>query len=224
MRGREFKDAAFQHFAKMAHAFSAPKRLEIIDVLGQGERDVETLAREARASVANTSRHLQVLRQARLVETRKEGVRVVYRLADIAVLRCWKHLQALAESQLPEVRDAVRRYFEERDGMVPISREELQRRIRRDQVVVLDVRPVEEYRAGHIPGAVSVPLSELKGRLEEIPLDHEIVAYCRGPYCVLSAEAVALLRTTGRRAVRLVDGLPEWRDAGLEVDVGRPSE
>lgn len=220
MRSRDFKDTVFEQFARIAHAFSAPKRLEIVDVLSQGERDVETLAREARATAANTSRHLQVLKQARLVETRKEGVHVFYRLADDNVLRCWKHLQALAEGQLPDVKDVARRYFEERDGMEPVSRDELQRRIRRDKVIVLDVRPIEEFEAGHIPGAVSVPLSELKERLEEIPSGREVVAYCRGPYCVLSVEAVALLRDAGRRAVRLADGLPEWREAGLAVEAG----
>ena len=218
MKSRDFKDTVFQEFARIAHAFSAPKRLEIVDILSQGERDVATLAREARASVANTSRHLQVLKQAHLVETRKDGVRVFYRVADNNVLRCWKHLQALAESQLPEVRDVARRYFEERDCMEPILRDELQRRVRLDKVIVLDVRPVEEYEAGHIPGAVSVPLSELKERLEEIPSSREVVAYCRGPYCVLSVEAVVLLRDAGLRAVRLADGLPEWRDAGLAVE------
>lgn len=223
MKGREFKDSVFQQFARTAHAFSAPKRLEIIDVLGQGERDVETLAREARATVANTSRHLQVLKQAHLVESRKEGVRVCYRLADAGVFRCWKHLQSLAESQLPDVRDVVQRYFGERDSMEPIFRNELQRRIQQGEVIVLDVRPAEEYEAGHIPGAVSVPLSELKRRLEEIPPDREVVAYCRGPYCVLSVEAVALLRKAGRQALRLADGFPEWREARLPVEIGATS-
>jgi len=218
MQGREFKDIVFEQFARMAHAFSAPKRLEIVDVLSQAERDVETIAREARSSVAITSRHLQVLKQARLWETRKEGVRVVYRLADADVVRCWKHLQTLAESLLPDVRDAVRRYFEGRDGMEPMSRDELKRKARKGEVIVLDVRPVEEYEAGHIPGAVSLPLSELNERLSEIPADREVVAYCRGPYCVLSAEAVVCLRDAGYRAVRLLDGLPEWREAGLKVE------
>ena len=179
---------------------------------------METLAREAGATVANTSRHLQVLKQARLVEARKDGVRVFYRLANENVLRYWKHLQALAASQLPDVREVARRYIDERDGMEPISRDELQQRIRKDEVIVLDVRPVEEYEAGHIPGAISVPLAELEQHLDEIPSDREAVAYCRGPYCVLSVEAVALLRGVCRRAVRLADGLPEWREAGLDVE------
>jgi rhodanese-related sulfurtransferase/DNA-binding transcriptional ArsR family regulator len=224
VHSREFKDIVFQQFARMAHAFSAPKRLEIVDVLSQGERDVETIAREARSSVANTSRHLQVLKHARLVETRKEGVRVIYRLADADVVRCWKNLQSLAESLLPDVRDAVRRYFEERDGMEPISRDELKRKVRKGEVIVLDVRPVEEYEAGHIPEAVSLPLSELTKRLSEIPADREVVAYCRGPYCVLSAEAVVRLREAGYHAVRLADGLPEWREAGLKVEAAGTKE
>jgi len=224
MKSREFKDAVFQHFARIAHAFSAPKRLEIVDVLSQGTRDVETLAREVHSTVANTSRHLQVLKQAHLVETRRDGVRVIYRLADAEVVRCWKHLQSLAESLLPDVKDAVRRYFNEREGMEPISREELQRRIRQGDVIVLDVRPAEEYEAGHIPGAVSLPLPELTERLDEIPSDREVVAYCRGPYCVLSAEAVLRLREAGYRAVRLADGLHEWREAGLEVETAGTKE
>jgi len=218
LQARDFKDSVFEQFARIARALAAPKRLEVLDVLAQGERDVETLAREIRSSVANTSRHLQVLKQARVVEARREGVRAIYRLADPSVLRCWRSLQALAENRLPDVREAVRRYFQERDGMEPISRDELLRRVRNDEVVVLDVRPAEEYTAAHLPGAVSVPLLELESRLDEIPRDREIVAYCRGPFCVLSAEAVALLRRSGRRAARLADGLPEWRDAGLAVE------
>jgi rhodanese-related sulfurtransferase len=218
MHSREFKDSVFQQFALIGHAFSAPKRLEIVDVLSQGERDVETVAREARSTVPNTSRHLQVLKQAGLVETRRAGVRVIYRLADMEVVRYWKHLQTLAEKLLPGVRDTVRRYFDARDGMEPISREELQRRAHKGEVIVLDVRPVEEYGAGHIPGAVSLPLSELTNRLSDVPRNHPVVAYCRGPYCVLSVEAVARLRDAGFEAVRLVDGFPEWRDAGLGIE------
>ena len=217
MRSREFKETVFENFARIARVFSTPTRLEIVDVLSQGERDVETIAREAHSTVANTSRHLQIMKQAHLVQTRRIGARVVYRLADAEVVRCWKHLQSLAESLLPEVRDASRRYFNARDGMEPISRDELRRRIRRDDVIVLDVRPLEEYEAGHIPGAVSLPLAELTRRLDEIPSGREIVAYCRGPYCVLSAEAVARLRAAGYRALRLADGFPEWREAGLKV-------
>ena len=220
MKSKDFKDTVFQQFARIAQAFSAPKRLEIVDVLAQAERDVETLAGEIRSTVANTSRHLQVLKNSRLVETRRQGVHVYYRLADPAVLQCWMQLQALAESRLPEVNDAVRHYVQARDGMEPISRDELLRRIRDEQVVVLDVRPHEEYEAGHIPGAVSVPLSELRRQLDKIPPSSEVVAYCRGRYCGLSVEAVALLRRLGHRAVRLEDGFPDWQQNGLPVAVG----
>jgi len=218
MRSREFKEAVFEQFARIGRSFSSPKRLEILDILARGERDVETLAAEASITVANASRHLQVLKNARLVAARKQGVRVFYRLADPIVLRSWKSLQALAESRLPEVNEAVRHYFRLRDGMEPVSREELQRRVQAGEVVVLDVRPRDEYEAGHIPGARSIPLSELDQRLEEIPPDRDIVAYCRGPYCVLAVEAIEILRRRGRRAFRLVEGFPEWREAGLPVE------
>jgi rhodanese-related sulfurtransferase len=217
---REFKDAVFHHFARIGQALSSPKRLEILDVLAQGERDVETLAHESGATVANTSRHLQVLKQARLVETRREGVRIFYRLADPQVLRCWKSLQELAVSRLAEVNEVARRYFEGRDGMEPVQRVELMRRARKGEVVVIDVRPAEEFESGHIKGSMSIPLPELKRRINEIPANREVVAYCRGPYCVLAAEAVSLLRRAGLRAVRLADGLPEWREAGLPVEIG----
>lgn len=218
MRSREFKEAVFEQFARIGQAFSSPKRLEILDVLAQGERDVETLAAEVSITVANTSRHLQVLKNARLVAARKQGVRVLYRLADPIVLRSWKSLQALAESRLPELNEAVRHYFQLRDGMEPISREELLSRVQAGDVVVLDVRPRDEYEAGHIAGARSIPLSEVEQRLEEIPSDRDIVAYCRGPYCVLALKAIEILRRRGRRAFRLVEGFPEWREAGLPVE------
>jgi rhodanese-related sulfurtransferase len=218
MRSKEFKEAVFEQFARMGQAFSSPKRLEILDVLAQGERDVETLATEASITVANASRHLQVLKNARLVAARKQGIRSIYRLADPIVLRSWKSLQALAESRLPEVNEAVRHYFQLRDGMEPISRKELLRRVEAGEVVVLDVRPRDEYEAGHIAGARCIPLSEVEQRLEGIPSDRDIVAYCRGPYCVLALKAVEILRRRGRRAFRLVEGFPEWREAGLPVE------
>jgi len=218
MQSREFKEAVFEQFAKIGQALSSPKRLEIIDVLAQGERDVETLATEVSMTVANASRHLQVLKNARLVTSRKQGVRVFYQLADPIVLRSWKNLQALAESRLPEVNEVVRHYFRLRDGMEPVSREELLRKVQAGDVVVLDVRPRDEYAAGHISGARSIPLPELEQRLEEIPPDRDIVAYCRGPYCVLAVKAIEILRRQGRQAFRLVDGFPEWREAGLPVE------
>lgn len=221
MNAREFKDAVFGQFARMAQAFASPKRLEILDVLAQGERDVETLARETSQSVVNTSRHLQVLKNARLVEGRKQGVHVFYRLADPDVAFCWKSLQKLAEKRSAEVRDMARRYFAERDGLEPISRQELLKRAGSGEVIVLDVRPPEEYASGHIRGSLSVPLAELRQRLNSLAKDREIVAYCRGPYCVLAAEAVALLRRSGRAARRLAEGYPEWRAAGQPIEKGR---
>ncbi len=222
MRGREFKDALFAQFAGIASAFASPRRIELIDVLAQGERNVETLAGETGLSVANTSRHLQILKAANLVASRKDGLEVFYRLADPMVLRGYRGLQALSEARLAEVDRLVRDYFTSTDGLEPLPREELLRRARRRDVVVLDVRPPEEYAAGHIAGALSVPLADLKRRLADLPASKTVVAYCRGPYCVLAAEAVRRLRRRGFHAVRLADGYPEWRDAGLPVEGARP--
>ncbi len=217
MTGREFKDTVFEQFAKIAHAFSSPKRLEIIDILAQGERDVDSLSRQVNMTIANTSRHLQALKHARLVENRKAGVQVFYRLAGAEVLHCYNQLQSLAEKRSVEIREIVRVFFEDRDGLEPVSKDELWKRMQDKDVIVLDVRPSEEYKNGHIAGALSVPLSELKNKLKEIPQDRQIVAYCRGPYCVLSAEAMEILRTAGYQAIRLKEGLPEWKEAGLPL-------
>ncbi len=218
MTGREFKDIVFEQFAKIAHAFSSPKRLEMIDILAQGVRDVDSLSQQVQMTIANTSRHLQVLKNARLVESRRAGVQIFYRLAGNEVLQCYNQLQSLAEKRSMEIREIVRLFFEERDGMEPISKEELWRRIQNKEVIVIDVRPWEEYKKGHISGALSIPLPELKNRLKEIPQDREVIAYCRGPYCVLSAEAMKVLRRAGYRAARLKEGLPEWKEAGLPVE------
>ncbi len=220
MHGREFKDALFEQFARIAAAFASPKRIEIVDVLAQGERNVETLARETALSLANASRHLQVLKAANLVASRKDGLQVFYRLADPIVLGGYRALRSLAEARIAEVDRLVRDYFTGTDGLEPLPRQELLRRVRRRDVVVLDVRPREEYEAGHIAGAVSLPLAELRRRLADLPAGKKVVAYCRGPYCVLAAEAVNLLRQRGFDAVRLVDGYPEWRDARLPVHTG----
>jgi len=220
MKGREFKDTVFQLFAMIAQCFCSPKRLEIIDILVQGERDVETLAKEAGMSVANTSKHLQVLKNARLVVSKKEGVRVLYRIADDSVFTCWKGLQALAEKRVYELNEIVRSYYQERDKMELIAREDLVEHMKKNEIVVIDVRPYEEYKNGHIPGSISMPFPELEKRLKEIPREAEIVAYCRGPYCVLSAEAVSFLRKSGFRAIRMKDGFPEWKEAGLPVETG----
>ncbi|MFA6107860.1 MAG: metalloregulator ArsR/SmtB family transcription factor [Candidatus Latescibacterota bacterium] len=220
MENRAFKDALFGQFAQIAGAFASPKRIEIIDLLAQGERPVEAIAQEAGLTVANTSRHLQVLKGANLVAARRAGVQVFYRLADPMVWRGYRALQTLAEARLAEVGRLVKDYFGSADGLEPVAKEELLQRARRRDVVVVDVRPPEEYAAGHIAGALSVPLAQLERRLAELPPGKRIVAYCRGPYCVLAAEAVRLLRGRGFQAARLKEGYPEWRDAGLPVTSG----
>ncbi len=218
MRGREFKDAIFQQFAKMASAFSSPKRVELIDLLAQGEHNVETLARESGLTVANTSRHLQILKNAHLVATRKDGLSVYYRLVGPEVLEGYRGLQALAEARLADLERLVREYFSSSDGLEPVDGNRLLKRVQDHDVTVIDVRPTEEFEAGHLAGAVSVPLRDLDAHLRNLPRDQEIVAYCRGRYCVLAAEAVRRLRAKGYRAARLEIGYPEWLLAGMPVE------
>ncbi len=218
MKGREFKDAVFEQFARIAYAFSSPKRLEVIDVLAQGERDVDSLTKQTSMTIANTSRHLQILKNARLVESRREGVRIYYRLADKDVFKCWKFLQSLAEKRLSEIKEITQAYLKDRECLDSISLGELWERIQKKDIIVLDVRPSVEYKKAHISGSISIPLQELKNRLNEIPRDKEVVAYCRGPYCVLSPEAIVLLNKAGYHALRLNDGLPEWQNAGFPVE------
>lgn len=220
MGHRDFKDPLYAQFARIGHAVSSPKRLELLDLLAQGEKTVEQLVEQSATPLKNTSAHLRVLRQARLVETRREGAYIYYRLASDDVSRFLRELQALARSRLAEVEQATSLYIDRRDAMEPVTLGELRRRLRDGDVTVLDVRPAEEYRAGHIPGAVSVPVAELKRRLREIPKSREVVAYCRGPYCVYSVEAVEILRKRGYRARRVDEGLPAWRAQGLPVAVG----
>ena len=217
---RLFKDRVYEQLARIGQAVSSPKRLEILDLLSQGPRTVESLSREAYLTVANTSRHLQILRAARLIEAEKEGVFVRYRLADEAVSDFFRTLRVLAATRLAELEQMVRQYFQGREAMEPVDRKSLLKRVRKGEVVVLDVRPPEEYQAGHIPGALSIPLKDLKDRLSELPRDQEVVAYCRGPYCVLAVQALEILRASGFRAVRLEDGVPDWRAQGLPVAVG----
>jgi len=218
MKGREFKDAVFDQQAKVAAAFGSPKRIELIDVLAQGERNVETLASETGLSVANTSRHLQVLRGAGLVSSRKAGLQVFYRVSSQVVVEGYQVLRRVAEERIAELGRVAKEYFDGADGMHTMGRDELVERVRTGEVLVLDVRPAVEYENGHIAGALSIPLKELERHLSEIPADREIVAYCRGPYCVLAAEAVRLLRRKGRKAVRFAEGYPEWNGAGLPVE------
>ena len=218
---RRFKDSIYEQFARLGKAISAPKRLELLDLLCQGPRTVEALAEQAGISVANASQHLQVLRAARLVETEKKGLYVEYRLAGDEVCTFFFALRGLAESRLAEVEQVAREYFEQRGAMEAVESEELLRRVRNGEVTVLDVRPPEEYRAGHIPGALSIPVGELKARLRELPKDREVVAYCRGPYCVMAVEAVELLRKKGFTAHRLEQGVIDWRARGWRVEVER---
>ena len=215
---RGFKDRLFEQFARIGKALASPKRLEIVDLLAQDERTVEEIARETGMSVASASQHLQVLKAARMVEARREGLHMRYRLADEDVFRTWQAVRALAELRLSEVDEVVEAYLEDREALEAVDVPELMARLIDGSVLVLDVRPEREYRAGHIPGARSVPVDALEAALQTLPKDREIVAYCRGPYCVFSDEAVALLRSRGYRAYRLRQGLPDWRAAGMPVE------
>jgi rhodanese-related sulfurtransferase len=218
MGDRAAKTALFDAFARVAKALASGRRIELVDVLANGERTVEALAGEVGLSVANTSQHLQILRQAGLVNSRREGTSVHYRLAGPEVFELWRTLRTLAASRLAEVERLTAAYLGARDELEPVTREELARRLQDgDNLVVLDVRPAAEYAAGHLPGAVSIPVAELRRRLAELPADREVVAYCRGPYCAFAHEAVVLLREAGVSARRLEDGLPEWQAAGLAV-------
>ena len=218
---RRFKDVIYEQLARVGRAVSAPKRLELLDLLCQGPRTVEALAEQAALSVANVSQHLQVLRAARLVEGEKKGLYVEYRLAGDEVSRFYVVLRAFAASRLAEVGQVARAYFEQRGGVEAVQGDELLRRVKRGEVTVLDVRPVEEYRAGHIPGALSIPVGELKARLKELRKGRAIVAYCRGPYCVMAKEAVELLRRSGFDAHRMEEGVADWRARGRRVERGR---
>lgn len=217
---RQFKDSIYEQFARLGKALGAPKRLELLDLLCQGPRTVESLAALAGISVANTSQHLKILRAARLVETEKKGLYVEYRLADEQVAGFFASLKGLAESKLAEVERASRAFLEERGAMEGVHSDELLRRVRSGEATVLDVRPEEEFRAGHIPGALSVPLPELKKRLTSLPKRKEIVAYCRGPYCVMAMDAVALLRKNGFKAHRLHQGVADLRARGWRIEAG----
>lgn len=215
---RRFKDGLYEQFARVGKAVSAPKRIELLDLLCQGPRTVEALAELAAMSVANASQHLQVLRAARLVEAERRGPYVEYRVADARVCAFFLSLRALAEARLAEVDQVTQAYFASRGAMEPVGGDELIARVKRGEVTVLDVRPEEEFRAGHIPGALSIPVGELKARLKEVPKGRAVVAYCRGPYCVMAVEAVALLRKKGYRAERMELGVLEWRARGGRVE------
>jgi len=218
-----FKQDLFAQFARVGKALSNANRLEILEFLAQGERSVEQLSRVAGLTVANTSQHLQQLRHAGLVACRKEGLKVYYRISGDDVIVLLDALRAVAERHVAEVQQLVNTYLTVKDDLEPIPREELLERARDGLVTVLDVRPPEEYRAGHVPGAVNVPLSALEQWLEALAesktgRDQEVVAYCRGPHCILAFDAVARLRENGLKARRLEDGFPEWKTAGLPVE------
>jgi ArsR family transcriptional regulator len=220
MSTRSPKRALFVEFAAVAKSLGHSHRLELLEQLAQGERSVDVLADRTGLSVANASQHLQHLRRAGLVANRRDGKFVHYRLTDDAVLEVLAGLRKVAERNVAEVERVVRSYFNERDSLEAVSREELLDRSRAGTVTILDVRPEDEFALGHLPGALNIPLRELEARLGEMDPDQEIVAYCRGPYCVLSYEAVAQLRARGFKVRRLEDGLPEWRAAGLPVIAG----
>lgn len=220
MAHRPFKDALYAQFARIGHALSSPKRVEFLDLLGQGPKTVETLAEAAATPVKNTSAHLRVLREARLVETRKEGTYVYYRLADGPVEHFLRAFQEVGRERLAEIERVTDQFLGSQDELEPVSLEELRRRLRDGSATVIDVRPRSEYEAGHVPGALSIPVDELKRRLKELPKSREVLAYCRGPYCVFSLEAVKLLRKHGYRARRADDGLPAWRMSGMPVAAG----
>jgi rhodanese-related sulfurtransferase len=217
MGQRAFKEQMYAQFARLGKALASPARLELLDLLAQGERPVEALALEAALSLANASAHLRVLHQARLVERRKEGLRVYYRLADPAVYRLWSALRQVGERQLAEIDRLVATYLTERETLEALSRDELRQRLAEGTAAVVDVRPAVEYRQGHIAGARSIPGDELAARLDELDPAQEVVAYCRGPYCVFADEAVALLRDRGYAATRYAEGYPEWAAAGLPI-------
>ena len=213
---RPFKDRIYAQFARIGQALASEKRLELLDLLAQAPRHVDALAAETGQSVANVSQHLQILRNARLVESRREGTRVVSSLADPSVLSLWLSLRSVAERRLAEVGQIARQFAGDRDETL-VSRDEIEERLARGEVFLIDVRPAVEYAAGHLPGAIHIPLEELPRRLDEIPRDRPVITYCRGEYCLFADEAVALLRRHGIAAARLEGGWPEWLVEGRPV-------
>ena len=213
----DYKRDLYRHFARVGRAVANSRRLELLDLLSQGERTVEDLALEVGTTISNTSQHLQVLRAAGLVTSRKDGLFVHYSLAGDHVGSFWRSLRALSLDLSAEARELIQSFVHGRDSLEPINHEELLRRVQSGQTVVIDVRPGSEYEAGHIPGALSIPLDQLTNRIKEIPRHADVVAYCRGPYCLLSVDAVNMLREHGYQAHRLVDGFPEWRASGQAV-------
>ena len=224
MGSRVFKDGLYGEFAVLGKALANPHRLELLDLLAQGERSVEELAKEAALNLANASAHLQVLRRARLVEAEKRGLNVVYRLAAPEVFGLWQTLREVGSTRLAEIDRLVENYFTDREELEAVDKEELLRLMADEAVTIIDTRPEVEYEQGHIATARSVPVRKLRRELAELPRDVEVVAYCRGPYCVFSDEAVRLLHRNGFKARRLSEGFPEWRAAGYPVEVKRTND
>lgn len=218
---RRFKDSIYEQLARLGKAASSPKRLELLDLLCNGPRTVESLAEQTEISIANASQHLKILRAARLVDAEKKGLYVEYRLADAQVGRFLLELRGLATARLAEVDRIAETYFAERGALEAIEGEELLRRVHEGAVTVLDVRPAEEYRAGHLAGAISIPVGQLRARLRELPKHREVVAYCRGPYCVMAVEAVSLLRGKGFTAHRIEQGIVDFRARGWRIEASR---
>jgi len=218
---REFKVRLYGQYGRIGKALASPHRLELLELLAQGDRTVESLASEIDISTANASQHLQVLRQAGLVETRRDGLFIHYRLADPAVFELCRAIRIVAERRLAELDVLVRAHFRDRSDAEAVSIDELLARAKRKDIVILDTRPAGEYAAGHIAGAVSVPVDQLQAQLRRLPKNQEYVAYCRGPYCVYADRAVALLKRSGRRALRLSEGFPEWKAAGFPIETAQ---
>jgi rhodanese-related sulfurtransferase/DNA-binding transcriptional ArsR family regulator len=221
MSHRDFKNGLYEQFARIGKMLGNPHRLELLELLAQGERTVESLATETELSVANASQHLQALRQAALVESRKQGLFVYYRLADPAICDLCTAVRTVAERRLADLERLIREHFGNRSDPEPVRMKELLDRVRSNDAIILDARPANEYEAGHITGAISIPIDELQKRLRVLPRSKEYVAYCRGPYCVYADRAVELLQASGRRARRLLEGFPEWQAAGLPVARGQ---
>ncbi len=215
---RQFKDSIYEHFARVGKAVSAPKRIEILDLLCQGPCSVELLAGRVDISIANASKHLQVLRSAHLIESRKIGLHVEYRIADTEVSTFFHSFKSVAESRIAEIGRLLHSFLEERDALEEIDAKEIFRRVKSGEAVLIDVRPEEEFRAGHLPGAISMPLPQLKKRLKDLPKRREIIAYCRGPYCVMAIDAVSYLKKNGYSAHRLDAGVLDWQVSGNAIE------
>lgn len=218
MAGSNFKGELFEQFARVGKALSSPNRLEILEFLAQGEKSVESLANACKMSVANTSQHLQQLRYAGLVTSRKDAQKVFYTLSDNKVVDLLGNIREIAERNLAEVDQLVAQFLKTKDDLEPVAANDLLKLVKAGEVTVIDVRPSDEYESGHVPGAINIPLKELEERLEELDLDKEVIAYCRGPYCVMAFDAVFKLRGKSFRARRLENGFPEWKNAGMPVD------